>query len=69
MACPENVHVLLLQRERLAGGDAELEFDQVEAGDHLRDRVFNLEARVHFEEIDVRSLTPPPPLPSLGGGA
>ncbi|WP_343390817.1 hypothetical protein [Candidatus Amarobacter glycogenicus] len=65
---PGELHVLLLQRQRFAGGDAELEFDQVQAGDHLCDRVFDLEPGVHFEEIDVRSLTPPPPLPSLGEG-
>ncbi len=43
----------LLERQRLAGGDAELPFDQIEAGDRLGDRMLDLQARVHLEEIEV----------------
>ena len=40
-------------RQRLAGGDAELPLDQVEAGDELGDGVFDLEAGVHLHEEEV----------------
>ena len=42
--------VLLPERERLARGDADLLAHDVEPGDHLRDRVLDLQARVHLEE-------------------
>ena len=35
--------LVLGERQRLAGGDAELPFDEVEAGDRLGDRVLDLE--------------------------
>src|SRR6267378_7707542 len=38
--------------ERLARGDSELQSDEVEARDHLGDRVFHLEPGVHLEEIE-----------------
>src|SRR5207302_11465146 len=41
---------LLPEREWLAGGDQYLLADEVEAGDRLRDRVLDLDARVHLEE-------------------
>ena len=34
----------------MAFGNANLLTHQIDAGDHLSDRVFHLEARVHFEE-------------------
>ena len=40
------------QRQRLAGGDAQLPFDQVEAGDHLGHRMLDLQAGVHLHEIE-----------------
>ena len=40
------------QRQRLAGGDAQLPFDQVEAGDHLGDRMLDLQPRVHLHEVE-----------------
>ena len=46
--------LFLAQRQRLAGGDAELPFDQIEAGDHLGHGMLDLEARVHLHEIEVR---------------
>ena len=40
----------LREPERLAGGDPQLVGDEVAAGDHLGDRVLDLEPRVHLEE-------------------
>ncbi len=37
----------------LAGGDRQLQLDQVESGDHLGDRVLDLQAGVHLEEGEV----------------
>ena len=37
-------------RQRLAGGDAQLPFHQVEAGDHFGHRVFDLQPGVHLQE-------------------
>ena len=39
-------------RQRLAGGDADLQLDQVEAGDELGDGVLDLQARVHLQEVE-----------------
>jgi len=44
--------LLLRQRQRLAGRDAQLPLDEVEAGDHLGDRMLDLQARVHFHEVE-----------------
>ena len=45
---------VLRERQRLAGGDAQLPLDQVEAGDHLGHRVLDLQAGVHLQEVEVR---------------
>ncbi len=45
-------HELLLERQHLTGGDAELELDEVDAGDRLGHRVFDLETGVDLEEVD-----------------
>ena len=58
MAWPANVGLHGGRRERVAFGDAELQFDQVEPGDQLGDRMLDLEAGVHLEErrtVPVRS--------------
>ena len=34
-------------------GDAQLRLDQIDAGDGLGDRVLNLDARVHFDEVEL----------------
>ena len=44
------LHVLLGDRELLAGGDPQLLADDVEAGDHLGHAVLDLDAGVHLEE-------------------
>jgi hypothetical protein len=48
---------VLWQRQRLAGGDAQLPFDQVQAGDHLGHRMFDLQARVDLHEVEATVLT------------
>src|SRR5712691_1361185 len=47
-----DLELVLSQREGLAGGDLELEPDQVEAGDHFGDGVLDLEAGVDLEEVE-----------------
>ena len=47
---PAQHHVLLRDRERLAGRDEHLLAHDVDAGDGLRDRVLDLDAGVHLEE-------------------
>ena len=43
---------VLRERQRLAGRDAQLPLDEVEPGDHFRHRMFDLQPRVHFQEIE-----------------
>jgi len=43
--------LLLLEAQRLAGGDADLLADQVDAGDQLRHRVLDLDAGVDLNEV------------------
>ncbi len=45
--------VLLGDRQGLAGGDAQLLLDQIHAGDHLGDRMLNLDTGVHLDEIEL----------------
>src|SRR5690606_33775941 len=45
-----------IESELLAGGDAELPLDEVDAGHHLGDRVLHLEPGVHLEEVEVAVL-------------
>ena len=40
------------ERQGLARGDAQLPFDEVESGDRLGDGMLDLQARVHFHEIE-----------------
>src|SRR5277367_6406563 len=37
----------------LAAGDAQLRLYEVDAGDHLGDRVLDLDARVHLDEVEL----------------
>src|SRR5690606_32019789 len=48
--------VVLLQGQPVAGGDAELLADQVDAGDHLGDRVLDLDTGVHLDEVEAAVL-------------
>jgi hypothetical protein len=40
----------------LAGGDQDLLLDDVDAGDHLGDRVLHLHAGVHLDEVELAVL-------------
>ena len=40
-------------RQRHAGSDFQLQAHQVESGHHLGDRVLDLQARIHFQEVEV----------------
>ncbi len=44
--------LVLPLRQGLTGGDAELPFDEIEAGDRLRHGMLDLEARVHLHEME-----------------
>ena len=52
MACPALRDVLLAQAQRFASGDPDHLGHQIEAGDHLGHRVFDLDARVHLDEVE-----------------
>ncbi len=56
MAWPLNRISCLGVAERLAGGDADLLADDVDAGDHLRHRVLDLQAGVHLDEGELAVL-------------
>ncbi len=51
-----DAQLLLHQRQLLAGGDAQLPFDEIEAGDHLGDGMLDLQARVHLHEEELAVL-------------
>ena len=44
--------LVLAQRQLLAGGDAELPFDQIEPGHRLGHRVLDLQPRIHLHEVE-----------------
>src|SRR5690606_38621518 len=46
-------HIALLDRQLLPGSDTQLLADQIDTGDHFGDRVFDLHAGVHFNEIEL----------------
>ena len=48
---PALAQVFLPEGEPLAARDADLQLHEVLAGDHLRDRVLDLQARVHLQEV------------------
>ena len=51
MAWPSQPDVVLPVAERLAGGDADLLGDQVDAGQHLGHRMLDLDAAVDLDEV------------------
>ena len=53
---PVEADLLLAERQRRAGRDPDLLDDEIEPGDHLGDGVLDLEARVHFDEIELAVL-------------
>ena len=50
-------HVALLQSERLAGGDTDHLLDEIDAGNKLGHRMFDLQPCVHLEEIEAAILS------------
>ena len=48
--------VFLAEGQLLTRSDADLLLHDVDAGDHLRDGVFNLHAGVHLDEIELAVL-------------
>ena len=44
--------LVLLQRQRLPHGDAQLPLHEIEAGDHLGHGMLDLQPRVHLDEIE-----------------
>ena len=53
IAWPRCTMSLWRKRELLPGGDADLLLHDVDAGDHLGDRVLDLHARVHLDEVEL----------------
>ena len=53
MACPRMPMSDLREGQLLARRDADLQVHQIESGGQLGDRMFHLQARVHFEEVEV----------------
>ena len=45
-------HVLLPQRQPFAGGDAQLQFDEIEPGDRFGHGMLDLQARIHLQKIE-----------------
>ena len=56
IAWPRSGIAVLRQRQRLAGRDAQLPLDEVEARHHLGDRMLDLQARVHLHEVEAAVL-------------
>ena len=50
------LHVFLGNTQRLAARHAQLQFDEVETGNHFGDGMLDLQARVHLEEIERAAL-------------
>ena len=48
--------LVLRDRQLAAGGDADLLQHEIDAGDHLGDRMLDLDARVHLDEIELAVL-------------
>ena len=56
MAWPVKLTSCLLEAELFARGDADLLVDDIDAGDALGDRVLDLEAGVHLDEVELAVL-------------
>src|SRR5450756_1758847 len=53
---PVNAHVVLRQAQRSIRSNKNLFSDDVHPGDHLRDRMLDLDASVHFQKIESVSI-------------
>ena len=49
---PTDGKCLLITGEQLTGGDQQLPFNQILTGNHLGDRMFNLQAGVHLHKVE-----------------
>ena len=56
MRVAADLHVVLLRGQLLAGGDQQLRLDEIDAGDQLGDRMLDLDARVHLDEVELAVL-------------
>ncbi len=56
MACPRSWMSSCVNGKLLAGGNAELQVHQIDPGDQLGDRMLDLQARIHLEEVEVALL-------------
>ena len=56
IAAPRCSDVLLRERQLLAGGDADLRLDQVDAGHHFGHRMLDLNAGVDLDEVKIAFL-------------
>ena len=52
----QHAHLVLGDRQRRAGRNLDLLVDDVDAGDHLGDRMLDLDARVHLDEVEPPAL-------------
>src|ERR1700730_16094409 len=50
------LHVVLREHKIAAGGNAYLFQDEVDVGDHFGYRMLDLDARIHFDEIELAVL-------------
>ena len=50
---PAQGDVVLCERQRLTGGNGELQLHEVAAGDEFGDGVLDLQAGIHFQEVRV----------------
>ena len=50
------LYILLTQTQLLAGSDVDLLLHQIHPRDHLGDRMLDLDARVHFDEVELAFL-------------
>jgi hypothetical protein len=51
-----DLHVVLRPWQALAGREPQLRLDQVDAGHDLRDRMLDLDARIHLDEVELAVL-------------
>ncbi len=52
--------VACVHGKRITGCDRELRAHEIDAGDRLRDRMFDLQARVHLEEVETGAIVAVP---------
>ena len=51
------LNIVLGKRQRFTGRNQQLRFDEIDAGHHFRYRVFHLQARVHFQKVELAAVT------------